>query len=153
MEGFVTKPLRKPGINRVSLTNGALSETIDESEAEYFVAPEPDIDTVIDDTRRAAFTIRDLSFDEDGFWRLYDGSNPVKVRIEDERFLARIEDDDIRFAKHDVLVCLIHFVQRRTGRGLENEHTVIEVIEHIAAPRQLRLPDISEPGDDNDDAA
>ena len=146
VEGFITKPLRKPGMNRVSLADGARSETIDKSEAEYFIAPEPDSDIVIDDTRRAAFTIRDLSFDEEGFWRLYDGSNPVKVRIEDERFLARIENDDIRFAKHDVLVCLIHFVQRRTGRGLENEHTVIEVVEHIAAPRQLRLPEISEPG-------
>lgn len=150
IEGFVSKPLRKLGIDRVSLANGGHSETITKDEAEYFIAPDPDSDIVIDDTRRAAFTIRDLSFDEDGFWRLHDGSNPVKVKIEDERFLSRIEDDDIRFAKHDVLVCLIHFVQRRTRRGLENEHTVIEVIEHIAAPRQLRLPEITEARDGND---
>ena len=65
----------------------------------------------------------------------------MKVRIIDERFLSQIENDEIRFAKHDVLVCLVHFVQRRTGRGLENEHTVLEVIEHIPAPRQLRLPE------------
>lgn len=108
---------------------------------------------MIDDTRRAAFTIRDLSFDEEGFWRLFDGSNPVKVRIEDHRFLDQIENDEIRFGKHDVLVCMVHFVQRRTGRGLENEHTVIEVIEHIPAPRQLRLPEISEPENGNGDTA
>lgn len=151
VEGFVAKPLRKPGISHVLIEDGSHSERIDENEAEYFAAPEPDVDIVVDDTRRAAFTIRDLSFDEEGFWKLFDGSNPVKVRIEDEQFLARIENDDIRFAKHDVLVCLVHFVQRRTGRGLENEHTVIEVIEHIAAPRQLRLPEITEPRDENDD--
>jgi hypothetical protein len=153
VEGFVAKPLRKPGITHVAVEYGGFSERVERDESDYFVAPEPDTDIVVDDTRRAAFTIRDLSFDEDGFWRLFDGSNPVKVRIEDGQFLARIENDDIRFAKHDVLVCLVHFVQRRTGRGLENEHTVIEVIEHIAAPRQLRLPEITEPRADDDEPA
>lgn len=142
VEGFVAKPLRKVGITHVIIEDGTHSERVEKEEADYFIAPEPDSDVVIDDTRRAAFTIRDLSFDEDGYWRLFDGSSPVKVRIEDEIFLARIEDDEIRFAKHDVLVCLVHFVQRRTRRGLENEHTVIEVIQHIAAPRQLRFPDV-----------
>jgi len=151
VEGFVTKPLRKPGISEVVLEDGTRSERVHETEADYFVAPEPASDIVVDDTRRAAFTIRDLSFDEDGCWRLFDGSNPVKVKIEDQRFLDRIENDDIRFAKHDVLVCMVHFVQKRTGRGLENEHTVIEVIEHIPAPRQLRLPEISEPRESKDD--
>lgn len=150
VERFVARPLHTPGISHVLIEHNDFIERVDASEAEYFVAPDPDTDVVVDDTRRAAFNIRDLSFDEEGFWRLFDGSNPVKVRINDRRFLAQIENDDIRFAKHDVLVCLVHFVQRRTGRGLENEHTVIEVIEHIQAPRQLRLPDISEPekGDD-----
>lgn len=152
VEGFVAKPLRKPGISEVVLEDGTRIERVHETDAEYFTAPEPASDVVVDDTRRAAFTIRDLSFDEDGFWRLFDGSNPVKVKIDDQRFLDRIESDDIRFAKHDVLVCMVHFVQRRTGRGLENEHTVIEVIEHIPAPRQLRLPEISEPKEPGDDA-
>ncbi len=151
VEGFVAKPLRKPGISEVVLEDGTRTERVQVDEAEYFTAPEAASDIVVDDTRRAAFTIRDLSFDEEGFWRLFDGSNPVKVKIEDQRFLDRIENDDIRFAKHDVLVCMVHFVQKRTGRGLENEHTVIEVIEHIPAPRQLRLPDISEPREPDDD--
>lgn len=145
LEGFVTKPLRKPGIDSVAIENGGRSERVEKHEAEYFVAPDPDTNIVIDDTRRAAFTICDLSFDEDGFWRLFDGSNPVKVKIEDQRFLDQIENEDMRFGKHDVLVCLVHFVQRRTGRGLENEHIVIEVIEHIPAARQLRLPQIIDP--------
>lgn len=145
VEGFVGKPLRKLGVNEVILQCGSRIERIEKQEAEYFTAPEPDTDVVVDDTRRAAFTIRDLSFDEDGMWQLSDGSHPVSVRIEDQQFLDRIENDDIRFGKHDVLVCLVHFVQRRTARGLKNEHTVIEVIEHIPAPRQLRLPEIDSP--------
>lgn len=154
VEGFVAKPLMKTGISRVQIESGPAEEYVDDHEAEFFRAPEPESDVVIDDKRRAAFTIRELSFDEDGLWRLFDGSNPVKVRIEDERFLSQIENDEIRFAKHDVLVCLVHFVQRRTGRGLENEHTVLEVIDHIPAPRQLRFPEATNPREqpEGDDA-
>lgn len=152
VEGFVSKPLRKPGVEQVEIKSEAAIERIEEEEEEFFRAPEPESDIVVDDTRRAAFTIRHLSFDEDGLWQLFDGSNPVKVRIEDERFLSQIENDEIRFAKHDVLVCSVHFVQRRTGRGLENEHTVLEVIEHIPAPRQLRLPEPTEAKETDDDA-
>lgn len=153
LEGFVTKPLRKPGISHVVIEAGSVVERVEKAEADYFAAPEPDTDVVVDDTRRAAFTIRDLSFDDDGIWHLFDGSNPVKVKIEDQEFRDRIENDEIRFAKHDVLVCLVHFVQRRTGRGLENEHTVLQVIEHIPAPRQLRLPEITDLSDPDEKPA
>lgn len=142
VEGFIARPLLKSGIDEVEFASGGrVLERVTKEEAPLFRAPDPDTDVVIDDTRRAAFTIRDLSFDEDGAWRLFDGTQPIKVRIEDQRFLSQVENDEIRFAKHDVLLCLVHFVQRRTGRGLETENTVIEVLEHIPAPRQLRFPE------------
>lgn len=143
VERFVAKPLEKPGIGELRIDSGGRQlARIEKDEAEYFRAPELPDDVIIDDNRRAAFTIRDLSFDEDGLWRLNDGSNPIKASITDETFLARVEADEIRFAKHDVLVCMVHFVQKRTGKGgLVNEYTVTEVLEHIPAPRQLRLPE------------
>lgn len=151
VEGFIAKPLQKPGITDLVIASGRLRiEQVKSIEAPLFKAPEPDTDIVIDDERRAAYTIRDLSFDEDGAWRLFDGSNPIKARIEDPLFLAQVENDEIRFAKHDVLVCLVHFVQKRTGRGLENEYTVREVIDYIPAPRQLRFPEPEEGPSDED---
>lgn len=141
LERFISRPLRKIGINEVRIdSQGQELARIDKPEGEYFAAPELPDDVLIDDTRRAAFTITDLSFDEDGRWKLNDGSNPIKAAITDQDFLARIEADEIRFAKHDVLVCMVHFVQKRSGKGtLVNEYTVTEVLEHIAAPRQLKL--------------
>lgn len=146
VEGFVGKPLQKPGITEVIIEDeqGIIAH-VSKADEPSFRAPELESDIVVDDTRRAAFTIRDLSFDEEGYWRLFDGTSPVKAKIEDERFLGQVERDEIRFAKHDVLVCMVHFVQRRSAKGLTNEHTVIEVIEYIPAPRQLRFPDPDEP--------
>lgn len=154
LERFVMKPLQKPGITEMHVDSGGKRLAyVEKQEAEYFRAPELPDDVIIDDTRRAAFTIRDLSFDEDGLWRLNDGSNPIKASIVDEDFLARVEADEIRFAKHDVLVCMVHFVQKRTAKGgLVNEYTVTEVLEHIAAPRQLRLIE-HPPKDETDENA
>ena len=143
VERIVSKPLARDGIDEVRLENeGQVVERITKEEAPIFRAPALADDVIVDDTRKAAYTIRDLSFDEDGLWRLNDGSNPIKASIEDRRFLDRVDNNDIRFAKHDVLLCLVHFVQKRTARGVVvNEYTVKEVLEHIPAPRQLRFPE------------
>jgi hypothetical protein len=152
LERFVTKPLQKPGIEELRVESGGRQiARVEKQEAEWFRAPVVADDVIIDDTRRAAFTIRDLSFDEDGLWRLNDGSNPIKAAIVDRDFLAQVEADEIRFAKHDVLVCMVHFVQKRkAGGGLVNEYTVTEVLEHIPAPRQLRLIEHNPQEDESD---
>lgn len=142
LEGFIRKPLERPGIDEVIVESGARRLAhVSKEEAPMFAAPAPDDDVVVDDHRRAAFTIEALDFDEDGMWKLSDGSNPIRARIEDRGFLSLVDNDEIRFAKHDVLVCTVHFVQRRTLKGLANEYTVVEVLEHIPAPRQLRFPE------------
>lgn len=154
LERFVTRPLRKAGIDEVRVeSQGRELVRVEKSEAEYFQAPVLDDDIIIDDTRRAAFTITDLSFDEDGRWKLNDGGHPIKAAITDPNFLERIENDEIRFAKHDVLVCMVHFVQKRNAKGgLVNEYTVTDVLEHIPAPRQLKLVEHSpQDGSENDD--
>lgn len=145
LERFISRPLLKSGIDEVRIVDGGtLVAHVTDDEAALFKAPEPSDDVVVDDMRKAAYTIRDLSFDEDGTWRLNDGNNPIKVKMEDKNFLSQVENDEIRFAKHDVLLCLVHFKQRRTPKGLSNEYTVTEVLQHIPAPRQLRLPDPSD---------
>jgi len=141
IEGFASKPLRRPGIEEMRVEqSGRLIEQVKTEEEAYFRAPPDEGDIVVDDTRQAAYAIRDLSFDEDGTWKLFDGSAPIKARIEDEVFLARIERDEISFSAHDILLCRVHFVQRRTSKGLENEYTVEEVIQHIPAAKQLSFP-------------
>lgn len=151
VERFISKPLMREGVDEVRIENaGVVLERVTKDEAVIYRAPDLPDDVIVDDTRKAAYTIRDLSFDEDGLWRLNDGSNPIKASITDKAFLARVENDDIRFAKHDVLLCLVHFVQRRSAKGaVVNEYTVTDVLEHIPAPRQLKFPEATDEANDN----
>lgn len=140
IEGFVARPLAQPGITDLIVeTKGRELAHIDSDEAYLFRAPEMDENVIVDEVRRAAYTIRQVSFDEDGSWRLFDGNNPIRAKLEDERFLHLIERDEIRFAKHDVLVCNVRVIQRQSARGVKNEYRVLEVLSYIPAPRQLPL--------------
>jgi hypothetical protein len=150
VERIVAKPLGRDGIDEVRFEDqGVVTERISKDEMAVFKAPEPDSDVIVEDDRKAAYTIRELSFDEDGLWKLSDGGNPIKALIEDREFLERVDANDIRFAKHDVLLCLVHFVQRRASKGgVMNEYTVKQVLEHIPAPKQLRFPEAEDVNDD-----
>jgi hypothetical protein len=145
IEGFVAKPLDRPGIDEMQIERGGQTiEHVAKDERDAFRAPPPDDDVLVDDTRRMALAIRDLSFDEDRTWNLMDGPHPIKAKIEDRAFLDSVDANETRFAKHDVLVCDVHFVQRRAVKGgIVNDYTVVAVIEHISAPKQLRFPDPS----------
>ncbi len=142
IERFVSYPLKKEGIESIKIHSSKTDGTVvQKDEAAYFSLPTMDDQVIIDDFRRTALTIRDLSFDENGLWRLNEGSNRVRASITDELFLQKIENDEIRFAKHDVLICDIRFIQRRTTKGqVKNEYQITKVLDHIQAPRQLQLP-------------
>lgn len=152
LEKIVAKPLEREGIDEVCFIEKDVVERVAKSDAASFRAPEPPSDILVEDERRVAYSIRDLSFEEDGQWKLYDGSNPIKAIIEDADFLSKVDANDIRFAKHDVLLCRVHFTQRRSrSGGVQNEYVVKEVVEHIPAPRQLRLPEIETPESNGND--
>jgi hypothetical protein len=51
-----------------------------------------------------------------------------------------VNDNEIAFAKGDLLVCRVRVDQWRTGDSLRTEYTVLEVTEHRVAARQLTLP-------------
>lgn len=105
-----------------------------------FVLSEVQPETVIDDTRRLALSIRSLAFQEENKWRLFDGQNTITAKIEDRDFIERVNMNMIRFAKGDILICEVKTVQTQSIDGLKTEHTVMRVIEHRQAPTQIALP-------------
>jgi hypothetical protein len=100
---------------------------------------EPAPETVIDMTQRMAVSIRSLAFQEGNKWRLYDGQNVITATIEDEDFLDKVDKSLARFAKGDILICLVRTVQKQSAEGLKSEHTVLKVEEHKPAPTQLSI--------------
>ena len=137
----VEEPLRKEGIDSFEARDGdRVLVRVTREEAIFFVRPQVPEITLIDNTRRSAFSIISLAFKEDNKWRLNDGTNAISAGIEDSDFLARVDANQISFSKGDILICDVRVVQKQTESGLRTEYTVVKVVEHRLAARQLPLP-------------
>ena len=95
-------------------------------------------DLVLDEVRKYAFSIVSLAFKEDNKWRLTDGQNTFSVSMKDAAFQHRVDNNDVAFAKGDVLVCDLRTIQWQVEDGVRSEYEVIRVVAHRPA-RQLYL--------------
>jgi hypothetical protein len=137
---LIEQPLQKEGIESFEVRQDRTKiVTVEKSEGEYFARPEMPDETLIDEVRRSAYSILSLAFKEDNKWRLNDGSNAINVSIEDDDFLRRVDNNQIAFAKGDLLICDVRVTQKRTDTGLRTEYTVVRVADHRPAVRQLPL--------------
>jgi len=140
-EKVIEEPLKKEGIDSFEVREQSeVLVKVTKEEAEYFAKPHVPEATLIDDTRRSAFSIISLAFKEDNKWRLNDGTNAISATIEDTDFLAKVDANQISFSKGDILICDVRVVQKQTDTGLKTEYTVVRVVEHKPAARQLPLP-------------
>lgn len=105
-----------------------------------FTLEEPPTETVVDETRRLALSIRSLAFQEGNKWRLFDGQNNILATIDDRDFVKRVDLNIERFAKGDLLICEVRTIQTQGKDGLKTEHVVLRVVEHRPAPVQITLP-------------
>jgi len=87
-----------------------------------------------------ALSIRSLAFQEGNKWRLFDGQNTITATIDDKDFIHRVDQNLIRFAKGDILVCEVRTIQKQTIDGLKADHIVLRVEEHKQAQAQISLP-------------
>lgn len=95
-------------------------------------------DLILDEVRQYAFSIVSLAFKEDNKWRLTDGQNTFSVSMKDETFQHRVDNNDVAFAKGDVLVCDLRTIQWQVEEGVKSEYEVVRVVAHRPA-RQLYL--------------
>ncbi|SOB80500.1 hypothetical protein SAMN06297144_1092 [Sphingomonas guangdongensis] len=140
VERVVEIPLQRSGVETVEFAEqGTITSRVERAESELYRAPAIEDQVIIDDIRRAAFSIVSLAFKEDNKWRLHDGQNQISAIIADEDFLGRVDRNLISFSKGDVLICEVRFRQKQTGKGLVTENIVERVLEHRPAPRQLEF--------------
>ena len=140
VEKVVERPLQSDGIDSVAfIERGIETAVVLQSDASLYSVPVVEDKILVEDVRKAAYSIVSLAFKEDNKWRLHDGQNQISATISDESFLRRVDQNLISFAKGDVLICEVKFTQKQTGKGLVTEHIVERVIEHRPAPRQLEL--------------
>ncbi len=137
-----TKPLSQEGYEEITFQNQdqESTEVINKEEQTYFEVPDVAEEELLDDTRRAVFSISSLSFKEDNKWRLSDGSNIYPVKILDEEFLDRVANNLATFSKDDVLIVKLRTRQLKTKVGLKTEYEIIEVLDHQSSRPQLDFP-------------
>lgn len=137
-----TKPLSQEGYEEIKFENNndLKSEKILSEEQHYFEVPDIAEEELLDDTRRAVFSISSLSFKEDNKWRLSDGSNIYPVKILDEEFLGRVSSNLATFSKDDVLIVMLRTRQLKTKNGLKTEYEILEVLDHQSIHPQLDFP-------------
>ena len=134
----MVRPLRETGIDRLVFREaGQTTQEIAKDEVDAFDVPEYH-DLILDDVRRYAFSIVSLAFKENNKWRLTDGQNTFSVLMKDEAFQRRVDNNDVAFAKGDVLVCDLRTIQWQVEDGVKSEYEVIRVVAHRQA-RQLSL--------------
>jgi hypothetical protein len=134
-------PIEKDGINSVySVFKNKKQELVAKKELSYFDQPEESEDVLNEEEGIRVFSIVSLSFKDGNKWRLNDGTGPVFVTIEDATFLKKVDEGKITFAKNDLLKARLHTRQLRTSKGLHNDFTILEVLEHTRGEQQIPLP-------------
>ena len=130
--------VKSEGIDAVEMQeNGRVIQRIDKDNVEDFDYDGPS-EVLTDDVVRKVFTIVNLAFKENNKWRVSDGSTTYMVLIEDEEFLAKVNRNEIAFAKSGQLRCHFRTIQRQTVSGIKSEYRITLVDEYIP-PNQTRF--------------
>lgn len=138
VERVVAEPLKRDGIDKFEIReNKQPVVSVEKHDVGVFALPAVPNEIILQDTRRAAFSIISLAFKEDNKWRLSDGNSQISALIEDQEFLDRVDANQISFSKGDILLCDVQITQRRSAGGLSTEYVVLRVIEHKGAMRQI----------------
>ena len=131
--------LSKEGLDSISFKTKNTTEIITKEEANYFDISIQDNEEIIEHENIAIYSIISLTFKEDNKWTLNDGNTQIKATITDESFLQKIENGEIAFTKYDKLKCRVLLKQNIKDKLPKNDYTILEVLEHIKASKQINL--------------
>jgi hypothetical protein len=140
----IVKPLERQGIDAFQVRQrGQLVEEVKREDLQFFITPPVattlPVPTDTFEAERITFLeIVTMSFDGRYRWRFSDGANVIMVPIEDKAFYKRIDGGE-RFGKGDVLRVRLSQRQWRDDQGLHAGEQILQVLEVIPAPKQMRL--------------
>jgi hypothetical protein len=156
LEKVIAEPLTRSGIEefRTNFSDTDEQVIVRKDEKEYFEMPLLGDEILGENITDAYLQVISLSFKEDNKWRFSRGETVFYALIEDASFLDRIDKNEVRFSKDDILKVKLYTKDFLTGTGFKTEYKVLEVLEHRSAARQLRLQmedeDDDKEGDDDE---
>lgn len=148
IEDAITKPLEVDGIDTVGIAESADQKApsilIIREEAGYFQTPPVEDEDLSEREYETTLQLVGLSFQENNKWRFSDGASIFHASLADPVFLKKINAHQAVFAKDDIIKAIVREQQRLTKDGIKTQRTLIKVLEHQGAVRQLRLPIIEQ---------
>jgi hypothetical protein len=135
---FVRDGLEDDGIEFVEVrADSDVIASVERNERSFFVqvAPSTEVTNV---TFTMALVIEAPVFKDGNKWRFWDGQRSIHADIEDQDFLARVNEGE-RFGKGDVLRAEVRISQEQSAGKISATTTVVRVLEHVLASQQLRL--------------
>ena len=132
LEKTVQTPLEENKVTEIAfnIEGDPRYEVVTLAEREYFTAPDLDREDVNKMEYTAYISLIKVSFREGNKWSVYDGANTISVRVEDEKFLQGIEDNQVLFGKGDRLKVNMRVEQFEIDGALRTEYFIMEVLEH-----------------------
>jgi hypothetical protein len=141
LEKVIAEPLGRSGVDevRTKLADGN-GVTVKKDEKQYFDMPLLEDEILGETVTEAYLQVVSLSFKEDNKWRFSRGETVFYALIEDIEFLEKIDKNEERFSKDDILKVQLYTRYILTDGGFRTEYRVQKVLDHRSAARQLRLP-------------
>lgn len=142
LDGVIHEPLSHDGIDMfASGTDSEIEVTVNRAESVWFATPEVLEQTISQTETEERLQLVAVVFKDDNKWRFSDGVASFYAAILDNEFLNRVDRDEERFGKNDIFRVL---VKRRSfldvSGVLRQEVTILQVLEHTSAARQIHLP-------------
>lgn len=142
LDAVIREPLSHEGIDTFgSGSDDHFDAIVKGNEAEWFAAPEATEQTISENEAEERLQLVAVVFKDDNKWRFSDGASSFYAAILDSNFLSRVDRDDERFGKNDIFRVRIKRRHYLDSAGiLRQEISILEVIEHTPAARQIQIP-------------
>lgn len=146
IEKAVCEPLSHDGIDSFCCGSDLLYSdadkifTVNKYETGFFVAPDPMDEVIHESIHETSLQAVSIVFQEKNKWSFTDGANTFFAEIADTVFVKRVHDNDVSFSKDDILTVRMRTKQTLTAKGIKTEYTIMNVLNHRSASRQLPLP-------------
>ena len=155
----LAEPLKRDGVDLLTINSGGITQTLEKSEVEYFETPQVLEQSLTKNIIEMWFSIVHQSFKQGLKWRFTDGERQYYVSILDEEFWAKFNHNEVSFSRDDRLRVKLLVQQTEDDSGdLTTTYEVLKILEHKSAqrpPRQqslLELPSDRERNHDPEEA-
>ena len=136
-------PLKENGIESFEVRHKetrAAVQHIDKAELDYFRAPEPTVvEKELVTSSRCFVHVSSVNFEKDLKWRFDNGELKFFATIEDEDFIARVDNGDVLFAKGLTMEVELETKQKLQSTGIKTEYIITKVYQTIGRSEQLSL--------------